>query len=71
MNIQEFAKLEPGDKIENVGIGGTSTGRITKIDNDGVHVAWGDNENAMPFFYSGQGTAWFHWSKVQDDAATG
>lgn len=63
MNIQEFAKLQKDNIIENVGVGGTSKGHVTKIDNNGVWVAWG-SPDALPFYYSGQGTAWFHWSRV-------
>lgn len=65
MNLQEFAALKKGDKIENNAMNGTSTGTVIAVDGQGVHVAWG-KPDAMPFGYSVQSTAWFHWTKLDE-----
>lgn len=63
MNLQEFAKLKLGDKIENPSTG--SKGEIVEATDSGVRVVWGDphdrNNHATKFFYSVVGTAWMNW----------
>jgi hypothetical protein len=72
MNVQEFAALAEGDEIVNELNG--SAGTITRTTPSGVHVVWGPrHEREMPFFYSVNGTAWFHWTKKaanEPDTAT-
>lgn len=65
MNVQEFAALKVGDRIE-CPMNNMSAGEITAVEKMGVRVRWGmvATANAPTFFYSVQGTAWFHWSKV-------
>lgn len=67
MNLQEFAALKEGDKIENAAT--FNYGEVTKTVKDGVFVVWG-TRSAMEreFFYSVQTSAWFQWS-VRDDKA--
>jgi hypothetical protein len=66
MNLQEFAALKPGDKIENHLSG--SSGTITEVKPMGVHVRWGVQEgNVVSFFYSVQGTTWFHWTLAEPE----
>lgn len=68
MNLQEFAALKVGDKIENHAFG-IHAGEVTAVTDRGVRVKWGGpGTTAIDFFYSVQGTAWFHWSKVQEIA---
>lgn len=64
MNLQEFAALKAGDKIENIAFGNHAMGEITEVRQDGVKVCW--LPGTSPFFYSVAGTAWFHWSKADD-----
>jgi hypothetical protein len=74
MDVQEFSKLRVDDVIRNEMSG--SNGIVVAVESMGVRVRWGDAALAVPgitptFFYSVQGTAWFHWSKVaQDDGDT-
>lgn len=63
MNLQDFAKLKVGDKIDLAA--NNSTGTVTEVSDGGVYVAWGSNA-ARPFFYSVNSTAWFQWEKVGD-----
>lgn len=61
MNLQEFAKLKPGHKIENPSTG--SKGEIVEATDSGVRVVWGErNEHEHRFFYSVVGTAWMNWT---------
>lgn len=69
MNVQEFAALKAGDRVENAA--SQSSGVVTEVTKMGVRVRWGvstgvldSNPGVVTFFYSAQGTAWFHWSKV-------
>ena len=70
MNLQEFAALKEGDVIENRTSGTVSIGTVTSVEKFGVRVRWGDSPQAPTFFYSVQGTAWFHWSKVEPEATS-
>jgi hypothetical protein len=63
MNLQQFAALKPGDKIENVF--SNSRGEVTEASNRGVSLRWSDS--SPPFFYSVNSTAWMHWSKVDEN----
>jgi len=65
MNVQEFAALKKGDKIECL-VNVMSIGEVVDIDKMGVHVRWGmaAAANAPTFFYSVNGTAWFHWTRI-------
>jgi hypothetical protein len=63
MNLQEFAALKAGDKIENHMLGGSGQGEVSEVHKMGVYVRWG--ESKTPFFYHINSTAWFHWSKVE------
>ncbi len=63
MNIQEFAALKVGDKIENPATGG-GTGEVVEASDSGVRVVWGARgEHEHKFFYSVVGTAWLNWVK--------
>lgn len=67
MNLQEFAALKVGDKIENHL--SQSSGEVTEVTKYGVRVRWGTLESGIvTFLYSVQGTTWFHWSKKEDAA---
>lgn len=60
MNLQEFAALKPGHKIENPTTG--SKGEITEATDSGVRVVWGvRHAQEHKFFYSVIGTAWMNW----------
>lgn len=61
MNMQDFAALKAGDKIENPMSG--SKGAVISITDSGVRVQWG--ASSMEFFYGVNSTAWMHWSKVE------
>lgn len=65
MNLQEFAALKVGDKIESAMSG--TRGEITEVTDKGVRVRWGGTgpSGFMPT-YSVQGTAWFHWSLAEE-----
>lgn len=66
MNVQEFAALKVGDRIENHL--SQSSGVVTEVGKMGVHVRWGVQAgNVVSFFYSVQGTIWFHWSKAEPE----
>lgn len=65
MNVQEFAALRPGDKIENASTG-SGQGEIVETTDSGVRVVWGSrNDRETRFFYSVAGTSWMSWSKVE------
>jgi len=59
MNVQQFAALKVGDKIENVYT--HSVAEVTEVTDKGVRVRWGDVIGSPSFFYSVNSTAWFHW----------
>lgn len=61
MNLNEFAALKVGDKVENAFT--HSVGEVTDAMDQGVRVRW--SESSQPFFYSVAGTSWFHWSKQE------
>lgn len=66
MNLQEFQALAVGDKIENAM--SQSSGVVIEATKLGVRVRWGNsrvNPHDVSFFYSTQGTQWFHWSKIE------
>lgn len=66
MNLQEFAALCVGDKIENLSLGNSGTGEVVEATEKGVRVVWGPrNDRETRFFYGAMGTAWFSWSKVE------
>lgn len=61
MNLQEFAALKAGDKIENPSTG--SAGEVTEATPSGVRIVWGArHQHEHPFFYSVQSTAWMNWT---------
>lgn len=63
MNLQEFAALKVGDKIENPQNG--STGAIVEVTDSGVRVVWGErHDKETRFFYSVNTTAWMGWNRV-------
>ena len=65
MNLQEFAALKEGDTVYN---GLTQTrGTVTSRERDGVKVRWGDGQpgRTVEFFFSVNGTAWFHWHQEE------
>lgn len=68
MNVQDFAKLKEGDKIVNY-VSGRTNGTIVSVEKMGVRIRWNDDPASPSFFYSVNGTAWFHWTKVEEDAA--
>ncbi|MEL7086852.1 MAG: hypothetical protein AAGL98_00170 [Planctomycetota bacterium] len=64
MNIQQFAKLAPGDIIVNDI--SNSRGEIVTVDGTGVRIRWHgagkvNDEFAPTWHYSARSTAWFHW----------
>lgn len=60
MNLQEFAALKVGDKIENHYA--HSQGEVTEVNAHGVRVRWGlPISGSITFGYTVQSTAWFHW----------
>jgi hypothetical protein len=67
MNLQEFAALKAGDKIENHM--SQSHGVVTDVTPLGVRIRWDAAgqaaQGAIGFTYTVQSTAWFHWSKVE------
>ncbi len=65
MNLQEFAALKVGDKVENAMLG--SHGEVTQVAAQGVRVVWGGAEPiaANQFLYTVQSTAWMHWGKSE------
>lgn len=68
MNLQEFAALAVGDKIENNAFGQSGEGEVVAVEASGVRVVWGPvTPNATRFFYSVQSTAWMHWSRPDDE----
>lgn len=68
MNLQQFAALKVGDKIENAFTGGVGT--VTEVTEGGVRVRWGlvDGSSGVTYFFSVNSTAWMHWSKADDNA---
>ena len=73
MNLQQFAKLKPGDVIANSM--SDSRGEIVTVDATGVRVRWigGGRQggDAPTWHYSVQSTAWFHWTLEEtSDAET-
>lgn len=71
MNLQQFAALKVGDKIENAM--SQSSGVVTEATDQGVKVRWGAGTPGrdVTFTYTVNGTSWFHWSKVVDDGGPG
>jgi hypothetical protein len=66
MNLQEFAALKVGDPIENAMT--RNHGEVVQTNDSGVRVVWGPrNPHETQFFYSVTGTAWMHWSLVNQD----
>lgn len=64
MNLQQFAALKPGDKIEN--LLSSSKGEIASISDAGVHVAWAGN-HVRTFFFAAESNAWSHWTKIEPE----
>jgi hypothetical protein len=63
MNLQEFAALKVGDKVDNVMA--SSQGEVTEVNAHGVRVRWGmGRTGTITFNYTVQSTAWFHWDRV-------
>jgi len=52
MNLQEFAALKVGDKIENPADGGASVGEIVETLDRGVRVVWGRATIARRSFFT-------------------
>lgn len=70
MNLQEFAALCVGDKVENHSLSGSGTGEVVQVTEKGVRVVWGPrNDRETQFFYAVMGTQWFNWSKVEPEAS--
>jgi hypothetical protein len=77
MDVQEFSKLKVDDVIRNEMSG--SNGVIVEVEGMGVRVRWlafydpaviqHPGASSPTWFYSVQGTAWFHWSKVEAEPA--
>lgn len=68
MNMQEFAALKVGDKIENPMSPG-STAEVVETTDTGVRIVWGARHpHETRFYYSANSTAWMHWNKVEDNA---
>lgn len=70
MNLEEFAALKPGDKIEN----GTnnSPGEVVEANASGVRLVWGPrSDRETRFFYSVQSTAWMQWNYAPLDCVNG
>lgn len=67
MNLQQFAKLKEGDKIESCVGAGTTYGEVVEVDKAGVKIVWGQRSpHERHFHFSVQSTAWFHWTKLED-----
>lgn len=65
MNIEQFAALKVGDKVQN-GINPGAPGEVVETTERGVRVVWGARHNAeTAFSYLATGTAWFHWNKLE------
>lgn len=61
MNLQEFAALKEGDKIENPAT--NSAGEVVEVAPEGVRVVWGPRgDSERKFFYSSLTTAWMNWA---------
>lgn len=67
MNIKQFAELKVGDAIYNPM--SQSRGAVTKVEPMGVNVRWGDGTPGrdVSYYYTVQGTAWFHWERAEDE----
>jgi hypothetical protein len=63
MNLQEFAALKAGDKIENPMSG--SAGEVVEVDAKGVRVRWDNTGSSVTWHYGVNSTAWMHWSKAE------
>lgn len=61
MNLEQFAALKVGDKIDNPM--SQSQGTVTELVQDGVRVRWGNGApgKTVEFTYVVNSTAWFHW----------
>lgn len=70
MNMQEFAALKEGDRVDNPM--SQSSGVVVERKPNGVKVRWGDGApgRTVEFFYDVQSTSWMHWTLPEDDAAT-
>lgn len=71
MNLEEFAALEIGDKIDNPM--SQSSGTVTERTQDGVRVRWGEGtpgRNVL-FTYTVNSTAWMHWTYAPRDCTSG
>jgi hypothetical protein len=71
MNLQEFAALKAGDKIDNAMA--QSQGEVTEATAHGVRVRWGvptGGRDSVTFQYTVQSTAWFHWSRIVEAIET-
>lgn len=63
MNLQEFAALKVGDKIDNAM--SCSHGTVCEVTDKGVRVRWdGVGPSGFMPAYSVAGTSWFNWSKA-------
>lgn len=69
MNIQEFAALKAGDRLENPMT--QSRGVVVEVTAAGVKVRWGDGTPGkdVTFTYTPQTTSWYHWQKADDAPA--
>lgn len=70
MNMQEFAALKVGDKVDNHM--SQSQGVVAEITAAGVRVRWGDGTpgSTISFMYSVNTTSWTHWSRVVEGGAS-
>lgn len=65
MNLQDFAALKPGDRIE--GMNG-SKGEIVGLEDNGVQLRWDGSSHVFTFV--AQSTAWMHWRKIGVEGVT-
>lgn len=70
MNVQEFAALAVGDKVECPATS-SGVGEIVEATDSGVRVVWGPrHSHETRFFYGVVGTAWFQWSRVENEQSS-
>jgi hypothetical protein len=67
MNMQEFATLKVGDKIDNPMVP-KSRGEVSSVTSAGVKIRW--DTSMLDWLYTVQSTAWMHWSKAVEDDET-
>lgn len=69
MNVNEFAGLQVGDKIDNPmsRSSGEVVEVVTKNGYRAVRVRWSNGAPGrdVSFTYTGDMTSWFHWTKAE------